>query len=179
MNIDLRKNQITGLVKKHYYANDFLKDKPLQKFIEKAIEKFLYTDLSIEVIEEKIIEAINRKKEQAKGDDASIEAGEDYVDPELDNTKIAINITEDFEQNNSDFEGMLDNIDNTSEVITEAPPSNEDFKIFTLSNQSYHNPSNKKSKIEGGYADTIGISTISLIAFTVIMILYVLLCILF
>ena len=112
MNIDLRKKQITELVIKYYEESDFLKDKSLEKFIDKTLEKFLNSDLTIEQIEQRIIDAIEKKKQQLGKHDDSINEG-NY---ELDNTKMAINVEEADNDFNSDLDGMLDNVDNTPEI---------------------------------------------------------------
>lgn len=172
MNIDLRKKQITELVIKYYEESDFLKDKSLEKFIDKTLEKFLNSDLTIEQIEQRIIDAIEKKKQQLGKHDDSINEG-NY---ELDNTKMAINVEEADNDFNSDLDGMLDNVDNTPEIVTSDQKGSADSsKTLTLKKESNHN----NHFNEGGYANTLGVSTVSLIAFTAIMIIYILFLILF
>lgn len=67
MNIEERKKQIQLLINKYYYENDFLKGKSLDKFLNKAYEKFLYSNLTISDIEKEIIKAIERKKNMIQG----------------------------------------------------------------------------------------------------------------
>lgn len=125
MNIDERKNQITFLIKKYYYENEFLKGKSLDKFLNKAYEKFLYSDLSINDIESEIIKAIERKKKL-------LQLGTNEL-----NQTVPISSS--------------DNV------------NDDDINIL-------HN---------SGYANSLAITTMTLISFIVIMIIYVLLCIIF
>ena len=55
-----RKKQITELVKKYYDQNEFLQKEEFSELLEKAINRFLDTELSIEEIEEEIIQIIKR-----------------------------------------------------------------------------------------------------------------------
>ena len=53
-----RKDEIIALVENYYHKNKFLQTKPLEVYINKAIDKYLNTDLTIEEIDRKIHELI-------------------------------------------------------------------------------------------------------------------------
>lgn len=60
---EIRKEQITLLVKSYYEKFDFLKYEPIALLIDKSLNLFLDSDLTIDDINEKLIEAImDRKK---------------------------------------------------------------------------------------------------------------------
>ena len=89
---------------------------------------------------------------------------------------MAINVEEADNDFNSDLDGMLDNVDNTPEIVTSDQKGSADSsKTLTLKKEGNHN----NHFNEGGYANTLGVSTVSLIAFTAIMIIYILFLILF
>jgi hypothetical protein len=62
--LETRKRNITTLVTVYYNNNAFLKRKlsELNLLIDKALDRYLYSDLSMEEIEKEIIEAINQLK---------------------------------------------------------------------------------------------------------------------
>lgn len=60
--LEVRREQITSLVKSYYSKLDFLKYEPLNLLIDKALELFLESDLTMDEINEKIIEAIASRK---------------------------------------------------------------------------------------------------------------------
>lgn len=60
--LELRKKQITLLVTSYYEKLDFLHYEPLDLLIEKTLDLFLDSDLTIDEINEKIIEAIAFRK---------------------------------------------------------------------------------------------------------------------
>ena len=53
---DDRKEKITLIVQTLYNANDFLRDIPLDVLIQKALDKYLDSDLSISEIRSKLLE---------------------------------------------------------------------------------------------------------------------------
>ena len=59
---ELRKSQITLLVKSYYEKLDFLHYEPLDLLIDKSLDLFLDSDLTIDEINEKLIEAIASRK---------------------------------------------------------------------------------------------------------------------
>ena len=66
--VEKKKNEISLLVSAYYNKFDFLKDKPLYEIINKAWARFLNTDMSIEEINEVLMDAIIKrmKKENEK-----------------------------------------------------------------------------------------------------------------
>ena len=58
---DDRKEKITLIVQTLYNANDFLRDIPLDVLIQKALDKYLDSDLSISEIRGKLLEEVNNK----------------------------------------------------------------------------------------------------------------------
>lgn len=138
MSIEERKQQIIGLVDKYYYANSFLKDKSLDKFRKKTLEKFLLSNYKIEEIEQQIVIAIEKKKNK--------------MDNDPDKTMVAMKpINETYSPEKRTFDVPV-------LTKTEEP---------TIINNN------------GGYANNLAVSTMSLISLTLIMIIYVLFCILF
>lgn len=59
---NIRRDQIALIVHKYYEKFEFLRYEPLELLTEKAIEMFLDTELSIEEINEKILEAVYDRK---------------------------------------------------------------------------------------------------------------------
>lgn len=59
---ELRKKQITLLVKSYYEKLEFLHYEPLNLLIDKALDLFLDSDLTIDEINDKLIEAITSRK---------------------------------------------------------------------------------------------------------------------
>ena len=59
---DLRREQITLLVKSYYEKLDFLHYEPLDLLIDKSLDLFLDSDLTIDEINEKMIDAIASRK---------------------------------------------------------------------------------------------------------------------
>ena len=69
---NIRKEQIKFLVETYYEKFEFLHDESLEDLCDKAYDKFLDTDLSIEEINEKIIEIILKKKKNNKKNPSEI-----------------------------------------------------------------------------------------------------------
>ncbi len=59
---DVRRNQIVSLVRSYYEKFDFLHYEPLELLIDKSLDLFLDSDLTIDEINEKIIDAIASRK---------------------------------------------------------------------------------------------------------------------
>ena len=59
---ELRKKQITLLVKSYYEKLEFLHYEPLNLLIDKALDLFLDSDLTIDEVNDKLIEAITSRK---------------------------------------------------------------------------------------------------------------------
>lgn len=59
---DLRREQITLLVKSYYEKLEFLHYEPLALLIDKSLDLFLDTDLTIDEVNEKLLEAIASRK---------------------------------------------------------------------------------------------------------------------
>lgn len=54
-----RKEEITLIVQTLYYANDFLREEPLELLVKKALDRYLYSNLSISEIRKKLLEEVN------------------------------------------------------------------------------------------------------------------------
>ena len=81
-----RKNQITELVKKYYYQNDFLQFESFSVVLEKALDRFLDTNLTIEEIDEemrKIIEEAKKRLEK-KEDPEVVKENHEMIYSKLD-----------------------------------------------------------------------------------------------
>ena len=59
--IDLRRRQITALITAYYEKHEFLRETPFDILLQKAFDKYLYTDLTIEEINEKLMDEIVRR----------------------------------------------------------------------------------------------------------------------
>ena len=60
---DIRKKQITSMVRSIYNDYEFLHDESLESLISKALKKFLDSDLSIEKIQNEIMTIVGKRKE--------------------------------------------------------------------------------------------------------------------
>ena len=72
-----RKNQITLMMKLYFEKVEYLKDKNLEEWTNKALSTFLYSDLSIDEINDRISYALKNKKNEFSLEDK--EEKENYM----------------------------------------------------------------------------------------------------
>ena len=69
MIIEERKKQITNLVKEYYIRHKCLRDIPLEELIKKALDKFLYTNLTIDEIDKIMLDKVKELEKDYKTDE--------------------------------------------------------------------------------------------------------------
>ena len=102
--VEKRKESISNLVTTYYNRNAFLKKKRMQlnNLIDKAIEKYLYSDLSMDEIEKEIVNIINGLKDDY-ADIPMNKFDNEEKDEKLEKNSTVINFLNDLNNSNVDY----------------------------------------------------------------------------
>ena len=102
--VEKRKESISNLVTTYYNRNAFLKKKRMQlnNIIDKAIEKYLYSDLSMDEIEKEIVNIINSLKDDY-ADIPMNKFDNEEKDEKLEKNSTVINFLNDLNNSNVDY----------------------------------------------------------------------------